>query len=112
MDSFFKNTGEIIKLHGLMDNRQILMPFVNLKMIGKQFNPQSYQYHQISMELDGESPKEYIDTQLTTLKTAMIHPVIQSMLFDLKTSLFIFKNIHAALGIASVSFNDFRRESN
>lgn len=112
LDSFFKNTGEIIKLHGLMDNRQILMPFVNLRMIGKQFNPQSYQYHQISMELDNESPKEYVDTQLTTLKTAMIHPVIQNMLFDLKTSLFIFKNIHAALGIASVSFHDYRRESN
>lgn len=112
MDSIFKNSGEVIKLHGLMDNRQILMPFINLKMVGKPYNPESYQYHQISMEFEHEKPKEYIDTQITTLKIAMVHPIIQNMLLDLKTSIFIFKNVHAALGIASVSFHDSRREDN
>ncbi|MDO8281264.1 MAG: GMC oxidoreductase [Thermodesulfovibrionia bacterium] len=112
LNSVFKNTGEIIKLRGLMDNRQIFIPFVNLNMIGKQFNPENYQYHQLSMELERENPKEYIDIQLTTLKTAMIHPLIQSMFFDLKTSLSIFGNIHSALGLASVSFFDSRRTEN
>lgn len=112
MDSIFKNTNKVIKLYGLMDNRQILIPFVNLKMIGKQYNPESYQYHQISMEFECETPKDYIDVQITTLKTAMIHPIIQKMFFDLKTSIFMFKNLHAALGIASVSFNNKRKRDN
>jgi len=112
IDSIFKNTGKVIKLHGLMDNRQILMPFINLKMIGKQYNPNSYQYHQLSMELECEIPRDYIDVQITTLKTAMIHPIVQKMFFDLKTAIFMFKDIHAALGIASVSFNNRRSEDN
>lgn len=112
MDSIFRTAGEIIQLRGLMDNRQVFVPFINLKMIGKHYNPESYQYHQISMELERELPKEYIDVQVTTLKTATIHPIIQSMFFDLKTSVFIFKNVHAALGIASISFSDCRRDGN
>jgi hypothetical protein len=112
MDSIYKSTGKIIKLYGLMDNRQILMPFVNMKLIGKKFNPESYQYHQLSLGIENEKPEEYIHTQITTLKTAMIHPIIQNMLFDLKTSLFAFGNVHAALGIASASFHDYRRNEN
>lgn len=112
VNTIYKNTGEIIKLQGLMDNRQVFVPFINLDMIGKQYNPNSYQYHQLSMECLCESPGEYVDVQITTLKTAMIHPIIQNMLFNLKTSLFFFKNLHAALGLASVSFHDFRRDGN
>lgn len=112
MDSIFKNTGDVIKLHGLMDNRQILIPFINLKMVGKQYNPKSYQYHQLSMELECKIPRDYIDIQITTLKTAMIHPIIQKMFLDLKTAIFMFKNVHAALGIASVSFNNTRSKDN
>jgi choline dehydrogenase-like flavoprotein len=112
IDSVYKNTGEIIKLYGLMDNRQILMPFINMKLIGTKYNPESYQYHQVSLGIEQERPEEYIHTQITTLKTAMIHPIIQNMLFDLKTSLFAFRNVHAALGVASASFHDYRRKDN
>ncbi len=112
IDSIFKKSGEIVKLHGLMDNRQILVPFVNLKMIGKTYNPESYQYHQVAMGIECENPKEYIHGQITTLKTALIHPIIKNMPLDLKTSIYIFRNIHAALGVVNVNLHDSRREDN
>lgn len=112
LNSIFKSTGEIIKLYGLMDNRQILVPFINLKMVGKPYSPKSYQYHQIAMGFESKNPKEYVHGQVTTLKSALIHPIVQSIPFDLRTSLYIFQNLHSALGIINLNFHDFRRDSN
>ena len=112
MDSVFRNTGEIVKLHGLMDNRQILMPFINLKMAGEPYITNSYQYHQIALGIEGKSPKEYIHGLITTLKTALIHPIIQNMPLDLRTSIFMLQNVHAALGVVNINLNDNRREDN
>jgi choline dehydrogenase-like flavoprotein len=47
---------------------------------------------------------------VTTLKTAQIHPVVQSVPFDLRTSLHVFRNVHAALGLVNVNFADRRRD--
>jgi choline dehydrogenase-like flavoprotein len=110
MNSLFQDSGKITKLHGLMDNRQILMPFINYRMIGKPYNPESYQYHQIVMMLEGERTAENIHGLVTTLKTALTHPIVQNMPLDLKTSLFVFRNIHAALGIVNINRHDTRRE--
>ncbi len=112
LDTIYHHTGEIVTLKGLLDNRQILVPFLNLKMIGKAFNPQSYQYHQLAIGMETGEPKNYIHGQITTLKTAMIHPIIQNVPADLKTSIFLFRNVHAALGVINVIFPDFRREEN
>ena len=112
MESIYRNTGEIVKLTGLMDNRQILIPFVNLKMIGRTFNPDTYQYHQIAFGLESETPQKYVHGQITTLKTALVHPIIQSFPLDLRSSIFIFRHIHAALGIVNLNFNDDRRPEN
>jgi choline dehydrogenase-like flavoprotein len=110
MESIYRATGQLIKLSGLMDNRQILIPFINLRMIGKPYDPETYQYHQIALSLEQRNPKENIHGQITTLKTASIHPIIQNAPFDLKTSIFLFRNIHSALGLASINFHDTRRE--
>ena len=112
LESIFRNTGEKVTLSGLMDNRQILVPFVNVSLIGKPYDPNSYQYHQLSMGLEAEQSKEYVHGQITTLKTAMIHPILQKMPFDLKTSIFIFKNMHAALGLGNINLHDTRRAEN
>jgi choline dehydrogenase-like flavoprotein len=112
LSSIFKNEREIVKLRGLMDNRQVLMPFVNLKMIGKRYNPETYQYHQIAMGFEGDKPHEYIHALITTLKTALVHPIVQKIPFDLKTSTFLFRNLHAALGVVNVNFHDTRRDDN
>jgi choline dehydrogenase-like flavoprotein len=112
LESIFRNTGKIIQLHGLMDNRQILVPFVNLRLVGEQYNPESYQYHQLGLGIETEDPKGYVHGQITTLKTALLHPIILNLPFDLKTSAFLARNMHCALGIINVNLHDTRREGN
>ena len=112
LESIRKNSGAVVKLPGLMDNRQVLIPFVNFKMVCKPYNPESYQYHQLAMGLNSKNPKEYVHGQITTLKSALIHPIIQNIPFDLKTSIYIFKNFHSALGLINLNFHDFRRDDN
>ena len=112
IESIRRKTGKIIHLSGLMDNRQILIPFVNLKMIGSSSNLETYQYHQIAMGIETEKPEEYIHGQLTTLKAAMVHPIIGSLPFDLRTSTSLFKNLRSALGVVNVNLHDRRRENN
>lgn len=112
LDSIYRNTGEIIRLHGLMDNRQILVPFVNLRMIGRKHCSETYQYHQLAMGIVGDNGNDYIHGQITTLKTALIHPIIQSIPHDLRTSISIFRNIRSALGVININFHDTRRDDN
>lgn len=101
--------GRASVLEGLMDNRQVLVPFVNLGMLRKRYEPDSYQYHQLAMGLETDDPRHYVHGLITTLKTALIHPIVQSVPFDLKSALWIFKNAHAALGLVNVNFHDDRR---
>ncbi len=104
--------GTAPRLEGLMDNRQVLVPFVNLRRIGRPWRAESYQYHQIALGLEGERPEEYVHGLVTTLKTALIHPIVQGLPFDLGTSTWIFKNLHAALGLVNLNLHDTRRASN
>ena len=112
LTSVFRHTGERIRLRGLMDNRQILVPFVNLGLIGQPFAAESYQYHLLGMGLEAGSRRDYIHAQITTLKTALTHPIIQRLPFDLATSIWVMRATHAALGIVNVNFHDTRRDEN
>jgi choline dehydrogenase-like flavoprotein len=111
VDSIFMETGEIPKLTGLMDNRQILIPFLNLHMLGKEYTPDSYQYHQLAIGIEAERPEEYIHGQITTLKSATVHPIIQNVPLDLRTAMFVFRNVRAGLGVVNLNLYDRRRES-
>jgi choline dehydrogenase-like flavoprotein len=110
--SVLSHSGARVRLSGLMDNRQALMPFVNVGMIGRQFSAESYQYHQLGMGVAGAEGRDYVHGQITTLKTAMVHPLIQRLPFDLSTATFAFRALHAALGMVNVNFRDTRREAN
>lgn len=77
--SIHRSTGEIIRLAGLMNNRQVLAPFINLSMIGRTYDPDTYQYHQLAVGLEDENPMEYVHGQITALKTATAHPIIQNL---------------------------------
>ncbi len=112
LDSIFKKEGKIHKLTGLMDNRQILAPFINLKMIGKQYDPDTYQYHQLAVGIETDNPKEYIHGQITTLKTGLMQPPFQSMPLDFKTAIFLGRHLHSALGVVNINLCDTRREEN
>jgi choline dehydrogenase-like flavoprotein len=105
-------TGERIRLSGLMDNRQVLVPFLTLGMLGQPYHPGSYQYHLLGMGLRQPEPREYVHCQITTLKTALMHPIIQQLPFDLRTSMSIAEATHSALGVVNVNLHDTRRETN
>jgi choline dehydrogenase-like flavoprotein len=112
LESFYRDAGKAPELHGLMDNRQILMPFVNLRMLGRPWNPNTYQYHQVAMAVRAQDSREYLHGLVTTLKTAMIHPLVQTLPFDLGTSVSAFRNVHSALGMVNINLPDQRREEN
>jgi choline dehydrogenase-like flavoprotein len=112
LESIRRDSGRIVELRGLMDNRQVLMPFVNLGMLGKRFKPESYQYHQVAIGVRPPVALDYVHGLVTTLKTALIHPVVQNLPFDLGTSAALFRNLHAALGLVNINFSDHRREEN
>ncbi len=112
LESIFRKTGKVIKLRGLMDNRQILVPYLNLKMIGKSYDTDSYQYNQVAFGIKTGKPEEHIHGQVTTLTSALIHPIVQSFPFDLKTSIFAFGKFHSALGVLNLNYHDIRRDDN
>lgn len=100
------------ELDGLMDNRQVLMPFVNLKRVGARFDDRSYQYHQLAIGAPGARPFDYVHGLITTLTTGMIHPVMQNLPVGLRAATGIFRDIHGALGLANINFPDNRRTEN
>jgi len=110
--SVLRATGQRIRLGGLMDNRQILVPFVNLRMIGRPYSPENYQYHLLGMGIETGDPRDYVHGQITTLKTALLHPIIQNLPFDLRTATFITRSMRTALGVVNVNFRDTRRDEN
>ncbi len=112
LDSLYRARGEIVRLRGLMDNRQVLMPFANLRMIRRPYDPDSYQYHQLAIALVDEDPRHYVHGLVTTLTTASIHPIVQNLPVDFRTGLYVFRNLHAALGLVNVNFPDTRRDDN
>ena len=60
----------------------------------------------------GKCPAGICTGLVTTLKTALIHPIIQNVPLDLKTSISLFRNLHAALGLVNLNFHDTRRDDN
>jgi choline dehydrogenase-like flavoprotein len=78
-------------------------------MIGKRAEPKSYQYHLLALGLAQPEPEHYVHGLITTLKTALIHPIVQSVPLDLRSALYVFGNAHAALGLLNVNFHDTRR---
>jgi hypothetical protein len=112
LESIYRESGKAPELRGIMDNRQILMPFVNLRMVGKRWDPESYQYHQLAMAVRLPKTGELIHGLITTLKTALIHPLVQTLPFDLGTGASVFRCLHGALGMVNINFPDQRREEN
>jgi choline dehydrogenase-like flavoprotein len=95
-----------------MDNRQVLMPFVNVRRIGAGFDDRSYQYNQLAAGAPGETPFDYVHGLITTLTTALIHPVAQTLPSGMRMATSAFRNLHGALGLANINFPDTRRTEN
>jgi choline dehydrogenase-like flavoprotein len=101
-----------LELQGLMDNRQVLLPFVQLSMLRRKPELDSYQYHQLALGLSAQDPREYVHGLITTLKAALLHPIVQSLPLDLRSALDVTRHAHAALGLVNLNFHDTRRAGN
>lgn len=112
LDTWRRWKGEVVKLTGLMDNRQILMPFITLAMMGKRCETSNYQYHQLMMALEGRTPKEMIHCQVTTLKTAQFHAILQNAPVDLRGALGVFRLMRTSMGLVNINLHDTPRETN
>ncbi len=112
LDTWRRWKQEVVKLEGLMDNRQILMPFLTPAMIGKRCDTHNYQYHQLMMALEGEAPDEMVHCQITTLKSAQLHAILQNAPVDLRGALSIFRVIRTALGLVNINLRDKPRKTN
>lgn len=100
------------ELRGLMDNRQVLLPFLHWRLVGQPFEDQSYQYHQLALALEADDPKDRVFGLVTTLKTCLVHPIAQSVPLHLRAALDVARAAHAGLGILNVNFRDTRRDEN
>ena len=95
-----------------MDNRQVYVPFLNPRFLGRAYSPDTYQYHMLAIALDAEDPQERVHGQITTLKSALMHPILQRLPVDLATAVAIGRACHGALGVVNVNFRDTRRTDN
>ncbi len=112
LESLQQIDGARPRLTGLMDNRQILQPYLFWRLIGAPYAPARYQYHQLALGLTEPDPKAYIHAQITSLTTGLIHPIVQRLPLDLRTATAVFRHVRAALGIANVNLHDNRRAEN
>jgi len=112
LESIRRREGRAPRLSGLMDNRQILIPFLNLRRLGRPESSDTYQYHQLSLGLVGDRGEPYVHGQITTLKTALVHPVIERIPFDMPAALSVFRQSRTALGVINVNLHDTRRPGN
>ncbi len=51
-----------------MDNRQVRAQLCNLSMLGKCYDGNSYQYHQLAFGIETDAPDRYVHGPITTLK--------------------------------------------
>ncbi len=109
LDSVYRATGRVERLGGLMDNRQVHVPFLTPAMLGKPVNTASYQFHHLAFGLERADSKEYVHAQITTLKSASVHPIVQSLPLDLRSATAIFRALRGGLGIANINLHDTRR---
>lgn len=110
--SVHRRTGERVRLPGLMDNRQVYVPFLNPRLLGKRFESRGYQYHLLGIGLETSDPRDYVHCQVTTLTTALAHPIVQRIPLDLATARRFLQQIRGALGIVNINLRDTRRKEN
>ena len=110
LDSIHQRTGRVESLGGLMDNRQVHLPFLNFGMIGQDAPTGSYQFHHLAFGVVRPDPRAYVHGQITTLKAASVHPIASGMPADFRTALALLRGLRAGLGIANINLHDTRRE--
>jgi choline dehydrogenase-like flavoprotein len=109
LESIRQREQRIEVLDGLMDNRQVHVPFLSPRMIGREVQTASYQFHHLAFGLPQPRADAYVHGQITTLKAASVHPILQGMPLDYRSALGLFRSVRAGLGLANINLHDTRR---
>lgn len=110
LESLARRTGTAPRLSGLMDNRQIHMPFLTPALIGLEPELASYQFHHLAFALEQSKASEHLHGQITTLKSASLHPILTTIPNGARAALDLFREVRSALGIANINVHDSRRD--
>jgi hypothetical protein len=101
-----------LALPGLMDNRQVLIPFLTPRMFGQPVESDAYQYHRLAMVVRDAGLSVDCHGQLTTLKEVLGHPIFQRLPLALPTAIKVFQSVRSGMGLLNLSFPDTRRPGN
>jgi choline dehydrogenase-like flavoprotein len=112
LDSLHHRGDRDTALGGVMDNRQIMVPFLTPSMLGAAVDTSSYQFHLLAMAIEGEDRADDVHGQITALKAASVHPIVQRLPFDLRTAVSAFRRIRTGLGVANIWLADRRNPDN
>ena len=86
-----------------MDNPHATIPFLTFAHMGSPMDVESYQFHLLALALEGENDgAQAAHGQITTLRAAAVHPIVQGLPLGLRQGLEIFRLIRAGLGVANV----------
>lgn len=112
LDSIFRRTGAVERLAGLLDSRMVMVPFLTPGQMGRPADTASYQFHLLALGLEARSIAESAHGQITTLKAAQLHPIVQTLPLDLRSSLGVFQAIRGGLGVVNLWLHDRRDPAN
>jgi choline dehydrogenase-like flavoprotein len=89
-----------------------MVPFLTLAMIGRRVELAAYQFHKLAFGITAANPEENAHGQITTLKAASIHPIVQNLPLGLGAGLAVFRRIRAGLAVATLWLHDRRDDGN
>ena len=98
-----------VRLTGLMDNRQMLIPFLTPKLIGAKSLTDHYQYHQLALSIQ---LKLRYHAQLTTIKGAASHVIAQQFPGSFAFARQLLPILRPGLGLISLGCPDRRQQQN
>jgi choline dehydrogenase-like flavoprotein len=81
-------------------------------MLGSSLNLNNYQYHQLAIGMTSEQTGQYVHGQITPLKAATVHPIIETLPLCLRSAADMFTDLRSCLGVLNLNFCDSRRQEN
>jgi choline dehydrogenase-like flavoprotein len=112
LESLLQRDRRGVALGGFMDNPHAVVPFVNVDHLGAPVETATYQFHLLALALEGADGRHEAHGQITTLRAASVHPIVQNLPFDLRTGLHVFRRVRSALGVANIWPAASRRPQN